>query len=67
MSSCQRAPRSNLHNQGNYDALGLLYRAGDYFICGCETRGLPESLLAAHRDRLYPHSHEREGNALTEP
>ena len=28
------------------------YRAGDYFICGCETRGLPESLLAAHRDRL---------------
>ena len=28
------------------------YRPGDYFICGCETRGLPESVLAAHRKRL---------------
>ncbi|MBJ05892.1 MAG: RNA methyltransferase [Verrucomicrobiaceae bacterium] len=28
------------------------YQDGDYFICGCETRGLPQSVLTAHRDRL---------------
>lgn len=28
------------------------FQPGDYLICGCETRGLPESVLRAHRDRV---------------
>jgi tRNA (cytidine/uridine-2'-O-)-methyltransferase len=28
------------------------YQAGDYFILGCESRGLPESLLAQNKQRL---------------
>ena len=28
------------------------FAAEDYLVCGCETRGLPESLLASFSDRL---------------
>ena len=28
------------------------YQTGDYFVFGCESRGLPESLLAQNKDRL---------------
>lgn len=28
------------------------FQQGDFLIFGCETRGLPDSVLAAHRDRL---------------
>jgi len=29
------------------------YQHGDYLVFGCETRGLPTALLAAHRDQTF--------------
>jgi tRNA (cytidine/uridine-2'-O-)-methyltransferase len=28
------------------------FQAGEYLVCGCETRGLPDSLLDTHRARI---------------
>lgn len=41
-----------LSTKGRSAHWDVSYAEGDYFICGCETRGLPASILAAHPDRL---------------
>lgn len=33
--------------------LEVRYAKGDYLVFGCETKGLPPALLAAHRDETY--------------
>lgn len=33
--------------------LEATYRHGDFLVFGCETKGLPAALLAAHRDETY--------------
>ncbi len=30
----------------------IAFKRGDYLVCGCETRGLPDSVLAEFPDRL---------------
>ena len=30
----------------------VAFQPGDFLICGCETRGLPESILAQHPEQL---------------
>ena len=41
-----------LTTKGTTSHWDAAFQAGDFLIFGCETRGLPESLLAAHHDRL---------------
>ncbi len=41
-----------LTTKGHASHWEAAFQPGDYLVCGCETRGLPESLLEAHRGRL---------------
>ena len=41
-----------LTTKGTMPHWDVPFSRGDYLVCGCETRGLPESLLAAFTDRL---------------
>ena len=41
-----------LTTKGTTPHWDIPFARGDYLVCGCETRGLPESLLAAFTDRL---------------
>ncbi len=52
---CSTAPPERtwfLTTKGSRSHWDASYQEGDYFICGCETRGLPASVLAAHPGRL---------------
>ncbi len=49
-----RPPRLYLYSTGSsrrYDQAH--YRPGDTLVFGCETRGLPDDILAAHPDSVY--------------
>ena len=41
-----------LTTKGETAPWDVAFQPGDFLICGCETRGLPESLIATHRDQL---------------
>jgi tRNA (cytidine/uridine-2'-O-)-methyltransferase len=41
-----------LTTKGDAPYYDVAFRAGDFFVFGRETKGLPESLLAQHRDQL---------------
>lgn len=41
-----------LSTKGTTEHWDAPFQPGDYLVCGCETRGLPESLLAQQRDRV---------------
>lgn len=41
-----------LTTKGRTDHWEAAFQPGDYLVFGCETRGLPESVLASRHDRL---------------
>jgi tRNA (cytidine/uridine-2'-O-)-methyltransferase len=49
-------PRARMHffsARATRSYLDVGYVAGDYLVFGCETKGLPSALLAAHRSDTY--------------
>ena len=41
-----------LSTKGTRAHWDMEFKPGDYLVCGCETRGLPESVLAEHPDAV---------------